>query len=73
MEALDKDKYLTKTNFKFQNRQMEAEAQFFWYKNLADYPDMSFFFVCWQNKNPNANKLSWVINYKNLLIYENLC
>ena len=28
---------------------------------VADYPAMSFVFVCWQNKNQNANKLSWVI------------
>ena len=30
---------------------------------VADYPAMSFIFVCWHtNKDPNANKLSWVIN-----------
>ena len=29
----------------------------------ADYPDVSFIFVCWQTNIRNTNQLSWTINF----------
>ena len=43
---------------------IEVLVREIWGLKLADYPAMSFFLYVDNstNKNPNANKLSWVIN-----------